>query len=348
MRNTVARYQHLANILLFSGMGCFSYLFLVINTDFPLRAQADLISPWPFAAVVLAFNTIGFSLMRISRWLIRDDMTLPAGKKKQVVALSGIALLLLLMNYLLLVTVKWSIDMPQPWYFRRSGIWILAIIWLVEMVVLSLTLANNIYRHVIRLYRKNTRLEESTLKARYQALQSQLNPHFLFNSLNTLISEIRYNPPNAEQFARHLSDVYRYTLQCQEQPLATLRSELDYLDSYLFLHRVRLGDCIRFDNQVEPLLWDRKVPPLALQLLVENVIKHNTIHTGRPMTITLAGSADRATIQIINAVCPKKETLPSGQGLKNLSARYRLICDRDIQIENNPHQFTVKIPLLDE
>ena len=86
--------------------------------------------------------------------------------------------------------------------------------------------------------------ERQKTEAELKNLKNQLNPHFLFNSLNTLISEIRYNPANAELFTQHLSDVYRYTLQCQNQRLTTLREELDFLNSYVFLHRVRLGDCI--------------------------------------------------------------------------------------------------------
>lgn len=164
--------------------------------------------------------------------------------------------------------------------------------------------------------------------------------------MNTLISEIRYNPKNAELFTQHLSDVYRYTLQCQNQRLVTLQDELGFLDSYIFLHQVRLGDCIYVHNNVPDEWKEMKMPPLTLQLLVENVIKHNVIHSGKPMVIELCNVEEPPTLIICNPIRPKKCGVVSGMGLKNLSARYKLLCNQDIVIENESDKFTVKIPLL--
>ena len=96
------------------------------------------------------------------------------------------------------------------------------------------------------------KLEESSIKAQYTALQNQLNPHFLFNSLNTLISEIEYNPENAVVFTQKLSDVYRYILKSQEQGLVTLRNETGISDSYIYLHQVRLGKMYSTGKQNTP------------------------------------------------------------------------------------------------
>lgn len=175
-----------------------------------------------------------------------------------------------------------------------------------------------------------------------------MNPHFLFNSLNTLISEIRYNPANAELFTQHLSDVYRYTLQCQNQRLTTLREELDFLNSYVFLHRVRLGDCIYIDNRIPESCLECQLPPLTIQLLAENVIKHNVIHMGKPMTIELIYMEKEKELVVRNRIQAKKSATAFGTGLKNLSVRYKLLCGRDIVIENDSQEFTVKIPLLYE
>ncbi|MEG1748103.1 MAG: histidine kinase, partial [Tannerellaceae bacterium] len=215
--------------------------------------------------------------------------------------------------------------------------------------VVCLTMVNNFYRQMIALHQRAAQLEDNSIQAQYAALQSQLNPHFLFNSLNTLISEIEYNPHNAALFTRHLSDVYRYILQCQEQRLVTLRSELEFLNSYIFLHKVRLGDCIRVKNLLPESLLEAKLPPLTLQLLAENVIKHNTIRSGKPMTIVLSYDDDDDELLVMsNEISPKKGVAPSGTGLKNLAARYQLICDRTIHIEEDTQSFTVKIPLLNE
>lgn len=341
------KYNQLFNVLLYSGMGCFSYLFLVIYTELP-RVNTSLTSPWAFLYVVLVFNGIGLCLMKINNWLKNDYIYL-SGKRKQLFVYGiGMAVFLFLINYLLLLIVKWLIDIPNPWYVKVSGMRMLVVIWLVEMVVVSLVMVNNFYRHIIVLYKRNSQLEESSMKARYTALQNQLNPHFLFNSLNTLISEIRYSPVNAELFTQHLSDVYRYILQCQEQRLVPLHSELLFLDSYLFLHKVRLGDCIYLDNRVDETLWNMKIPPLTLQLLAENVIKHNAINAKIPMTILFSYDKEEEMLVVKNEIRQKKNILPSGRGLKNLSERYHLLCSKDIIVINDGITFTVKIPLLHE
>lgn len=348
MKVVLSKYNWLFDILLFSGLGCFSYLFLVNYSDLPEHSHLDLLSPQAFSGVVLVFNGIGFSLMQINRQLRKNALLLLRQKHKLLLYVLLVAGLLLVLNYLLLATVKWVIDTPNPFYIKWSGVRMLFMIWLVELVIVSLTMANNFYRHILMLYNKTAELEESSLKAQYAALQNQLNPHFLFNSLNTLISEIEYNPHNAALFTRHLSDVYRYILQCQQQPLASLRSELEFLDSYIFLHQVRLGDCIHTDNRIDPALWEMKLPPLTLQLLAENVIKHNTISSTKPMIVILSYSEEEGMLIIENEIRPKKCVEDSGVGLKNLAARYRLICDLNIEISTDAHCFTVKVPLLNE
>ena len=147
----------------------------------------------------------------------------------------GIAALLFLLNYALLVFVKMMIEVPTPFRVKSEGWVLLIVIWLVELVIVSLVLVNQSFRQTLKLYRETAILQESTTKAQYVALQNQLNPHFLFNSLNVLISEIEYNPQSAIEFTRNLSDVYRYILQCQDQRLALLGDELDFLDSYIVL-----------------------------------------------------------------------------------------------------------------
>ena len=126
---------------------------------------------------------------------------------------------------------------------------------------------------VVRLYKRAEELEESTAEARYRTLQNQLNPHFLFNSLNTLVSEIEYNPVNAIEFTRNLADTYRYILYCQDKHTVELNEELQFLDTYVLLQKVRLGDCLQVDNRIADKFGETPVPPLSLQLLVENVIK---------------------------------------------------------------------------
>ena len=108
----------------------------------------------------------------------------------------------------------------------------------------GLLLSNRSIQNTLKLQQEAAELQKENNTARYAALQNQLNPHFLFNSLNTLIAEIEYNPSNAVRFTKHLSSVYRYVLQSQDKTLVPLNEELDFMKSYLFLHEVRLGNCI--------------------------------------------------------------------------------------------------------
>lgn len=333
---------------LFSGLGVFSFLLLANHSDLAPKVTDALQSVGAFLFFIAAFNILGHVTIQLTSWVDNQYARTLPHRWKFILIYLLVALLFFLVNYGLLVTAKLIVGATHPFTFPNGGIRLLISVWLIELVILGLLLANRSMQHTLKLQRKATALQEENNIARYTALQNQLNPHFLFNSLNTLISEIRYNPQNAELFTQHLSDVYRYTLQCQQQRLASLRDELEFLDSYIFLHQVRLGDCIHIDNRVPATLNERKIPPLTLQLLAENVIKHNTIHTNKPMTIELFCSEEEDRLIMRNPVRPKKCVAPSGHGLKNLSARYRLLCHRDILIESTPAYFTIQIPLLNE
>jgi hypothetical protein len=212
--------------------------------------------------------------------------------------------------------------------------------------VLGLLLANRSTQKALRLQQRAAVLQAENDTARYTALQNQLNPHFLFNSLNTLIAEIEYNPQNAVHFTKHLSSVYRYVLQSQDKTLVTLGEELEFIRSYLFLHEVRLGNCLTCQNNVPAEYAEKMLPPLTLQLLVENVIKHNSITPGKPMVITIRIEDDYLSVS--NPIHPKKSVASSGIGLENLAKRCELMSGKKIIIKNETEKFTVKVPLLYE
>lgn len=338
--------NHLLYTTLFSGLGVFSF-FLLAN--YPVFSDRVLEALYPVGTLlffILAFNLLGYSTIRLSTWVDNQYSMNIHRRWKLIFVYTVVMLMFFFLNYGLLVAAKLLVGAAHPLVFPNGGWRILILVWLVELVILGLLLANRSMQHTLKLQQQAAALQEENNIARYTALQNQLNPHFLFNSLNTLISEIRFNPRNAELFTQHLSDVYRYTLQCQNQRLVTLQDELGFLDSYIFLHQVRLGDCVHVQNDI-PEEWNElKVPPLTLQLLVENVIKHNVIHIGKPMVIELRGELEPPVLIVINPVRPKKCVGISGMGLKNLSARYKLLCNEDITIISETDLFIVKIPLL--
>ncbi len=337
----------IVDVCLFSGLACFSFFSVVLFSDIEPRHQHTLIALLPLLTVVLAFNIIGFLAIWIKN-RVRSFMRDPLRRKKELVLVGGTAAVgLFLINYLILSISKLLLMLPRPFTLRESGWIALSWIWLIEIVVVALVLMVSFYKQLAELREKAEWLEESSIKARYSALQSQLNPHFLFNSLNTLVAEIEYNPRNAVLFTQNLSDAYRYILKSPQEGVVTWQEEQEFLDSYLFLHRVRLGDCIRLNRQYPDSLNHRKIPSLTLQLLIENVIKHNVIHVGKPMVIDLVYIPETDQVAVHNPVCRKPGVASLGNGLRNLSERYLLISGRDIEIEQDEMNFTVKIPILD-
>ena len=202
---------------LFSGLGVFSFFLLANYAELSDRVSDALYSVGMFLFFILAFNLLGYSTIRLTTWVDNQYSVNIHRRWKLIFIYTMVMLMFFLLNYGLLVTAKFLVGASHPFVFPNGGWRILILVWLVELVILGLLLANRSMQHTLKLQKQAAALQEENNIARYTALQNQLNPHFLFNSLNTLISEIRYNPKNAELFTQHLSDVYRYTLQCQNQ-----------------------------------------------------------------------------------------------------------------------------------
>lgn len=341
-----AKLNTLIYMVLFSGLGAFSYLLLINYTNINEDISEVLHSVGAVAFFIVAFNILGYSTIRLSSWINNQYSRYVAGRWKIAVVYAVVTVMLLLLNYGLLVAAKLLIGATHPFTFPNGGVRILIVVWLAELVILGLLIANKSIRNALELQKEAAKLQYENNTARYAALQNQLNPHFLFNSLNTLIAEIEYEPKGAIVFTKNLSNVYRYVLQCQDKPLVTLGEELEFVRAYLFLHEVRLGNCIKWNSAIPSDFIESQLPPLTLQLLVENVIKHNSITANKPMVINI--SIEDHNLVISNTINHKKSNEPSGIGLRNLSNRCRLILGRDIQVTNKENVFTVKVPLLYE
>lgn len=328
---------------IFSGLGLFSYLLLANYTNLNDDVMQAISSTWAVLFFIMAFNILGFATISLSGWINNRYRVASGGQWKIIATYGLVTLMLFLLNYGLLVSAKLLAGAAHPFMFPNGGVRIITIVLLVELVILVLMIANNSIKNALKLQKQSADLQQENNRANYAALQNQLNPHFLFNSLNTLIAEIEYDPRGAVVFTRNLSDVYRYVLQCQDKPLVTITQELEFVKAYLFLHTVRLGDCIHWNARIEECDMDRMIPPLTLQLLVENVIKHNSITSGKPMDIEI--SIQEEHLVVSNTVNLKKTKDSSGVGLKNLSKRCQLILGRDIEVTNQDGYFTVKIPM---
>lgn len=192
-------------------------------------------------------------------------------------------------------------------------------------------------------FSKSVRLERDNIEARYQALRSQINPHFLFNSLNSLISLVEENKA-AVDYIRNLSDLLRYMLKSNEKELVLLRDEMAVLNNYLNLQKMRFGDNLQIINDVNESNYHFALPPLSLQMLVENAIKHNVITREKPLQISVWTEKDTLFVQ--NNLQKKEVAGSTKQGLSNINGRYRLFTTRTVKIDESNDFFKAGLPLL--
>lgn len=192
---------------------------------------------------------------------------------------------------------------------------------------------------------ENERLRSENLQSRYNVLVTQINPHFFFNSLNSLSSLVRGGrKEDSLLYIDRLSDTFRYIIQTGNTNLATLREELEFLEAYKYVFEVRYAGKLFIEVDVDESLQEMVLPSLSLQPLIENAVKHNTITKAAPLHINI--TADDGYLTVSNPLAPKIEPEPGmGTGLKNLSSRYMLLVGKDIEVENNGKRFTVRLPL---
>jgi two-component system, LytTR family, sensor kinase len=196
-----------------------------------------------------------------------------------------------------------------------------------------------------------TQLETETLnrlaiQGQLDALRMQLDPHFLFNNFNTLTTIIEEDPKLAISYVEKLSQVYRYVLQSRSEDTITLRKELSFIESYLFLAKTRFEENLIIDIQVAENQKDRHIPPVALQLLCENAIKHNIVSKQKPLTIKIF-STDKNELWISNNLQLKSSVEHSTKiGLQNINKRYLLLGKAEPAIVKNEYEFIIKLPLI--
>jgi len=190
---------------------------------------------------------------------------------------------------------------------------------------------------------ENEHLKQQNLQNELAALKNQIDPHFLFNSLNSLTSLIRDNI-KATQFVKKLSYMYRYILQSGDTDLVCVKDELKFLESYTYLIHTRYRNRFSIDIQIEDRYLDEQIPPLALQLLVENAVKHNEISESNPLKVALY-SKD-GSIFVENPIRPRTTLAEgTGNGLLNLKKRFALLRKQELKVTTQDDHFIVELPL---
>ncbi len=189
------------------------------------------------------------------------------------------------------------------------------------------------------------RLEKEHIASQLEGLKSQVNPHFLFNSLNTLISIIPEDSERSVRFVRQLSKIYRYFLETTSEKTVPLKQEMDFVNSYTFLLKERFGESLHLEIDDKNACEDCEIIPFSLQLLLENCIKHNIISQDKPLYINILVNKNHLTVK--NNLQLKNQIQEGvGVGLKNIENRYALLSNKALKIEQNEKEFCVTLPLL--
>lgn len=187
--------------------------------------------------------------------------------------------------------------------------------------------------------------KRASVNAQYESLKNQVNPHFLFNSLNALTNLVYEDQDKAARFIKQLSEVYRYVLDTRDKEVVALEDEMKFLESYLFLQKIRFGENLLVEINLSAK--DKLVAPLALQLLVENAIKHNIASSENPLSIKIAESDGYIVVE--NSL--QRKSMPEenspGIGLENIKSRYKFLSDQPVVVDESKEKFVVKLPLIE-
>jgi len=223
----------------------------------------------------------------------------------------------------------------------KLGILLLAALFIYKVVYALLYS----YQHYAVAQIENIQRERKQLELQFEALKSQISPHYLFNSLNTISSLLYKDTPSAEQFIRRLVQTYQYILSTQHKRYVTLQEEIDFVQSYYYLLRIRFQQLLTVEINLPHNIMHTKIPPLTLQILVENAVKHNNLNTDKKLFIYITAQ-DNMFLKVINTKTGHIPGVPSFRvGLENIQRRYEFFTDKKIEIKDDD-KFSVTLPVI--
>lgn len=251
-------------------------------------------------------------------------------------------IIVLLVNYYRMVSIQ---GLSPEAFWSSSHIW-----KHLNFIILSLGIATFFHAKGFMIEWKQSvtiqnGLEKENLASQYEALKNQIDPHFLFNNLNVLSSLIDEDTALAQKYIGRLSHTYRYVLDQKDKELVSIEEELNFAEQYIFLQKIRFEEGVNFSSNIEFSRMKDFTIPLALQILLENIFKHNSISDEQPIFISIESQDDYL---IVSNNVNKKNTRQASHklGLENIKARYKYFTDADVIIDETPEQFSVKLPLI--
>lgn len=268
------------------------------------------------------------------------------GKYRLLIGALGSVLLTMLGIFIIRLFISMVIEGKDWSEFQRGE---KAIYYAISLLI---TIVISVFFHAVYFYKalqekkvKEQKVIAGTASAKFDALKNQLDPHFLFNSLNVLASLIDEDAQQAQKFTTSLSKVYRYVLEQKNKDLVTVDEELDFAKTYVRLLKMRFEDSIIFDIPEKSDNPEAQIVPLSLQLLLENAVKHNVVTSDRPLRIRVY--EENGALVISNNLQQKQVVKKSsGVGLKNIQERYGILSDRKVIIDKSESCFVVALPML--
>lgn len=296
----------------------------------------------------LVDSTVTF-LFALLTWYY-NIYTLPAYSSKEVV--NGFSVVRLLKNLFFGIVVMFILACIQQFLLTHLNFGPVMLMFEVRGILVNVMF----YMFIHLLYQSSQnqqvgieleRTKADNLGAQYELLKQQVNPHFLFNSLNTLKYMVESDDTHSVDFILKLSDFYRFTLESRKQDLITLAEELNILNAYLFLLKARFEDGIALNIDIDVKYDQSYIPPFTLQLLIENCMKHNVVSLSKPLQIKLYSENDHLCVE--NKLQLKRTPEAStGMGLKNINERYIHLLNQKVEVEATELSFIVKLPIIHE
>ena len=322
----------------------FALLFTLLNQNFSAKAigYCVLISGMYSFGLGFIQGILNDYLSKKWDWVEDTNSRIWAGIIATIIYTVPVVLLINYVNFIVI-----SGNNPDQ-FFRGFYVW-----QHIFYIILSFGISAFLHARSFMIEWKKSVKQESTKQeivaktetAKFESLKNQLDPHFLFNSLNVLTSLIGENPAQAEKFTTKLSKVYRYVLEQRNKDLVPVSEELKFAKTYMQLLGMRFEDAVQFHIPDEISDSDLKIVPLSLQLLLENAVKHNVVSPSKPLSITIYQEDNYLIIE--NNINPKEAIGKSTKvGLQNIADRYGLITQKGVKIENNNKTFKVSLPLL--
>ena len=326
-------------------------LALVANTFFVAALPPEVMGASVLGEIcyliALSYTVIFWVINRLVVLYLRKRYEGPQHTKRRIAYSLATALTVIVVIELIQIAlVAWllSAEAAAAWPDPGFGFTVL-MSFVLCVVVLSIYEGIYFFTKYQQSLLEQEKLAKANVQAQLAALRQQVNPHFLFNSLNTLANLIPEDPTKATRFVQRLSAVYRRILEYRHEESVTLGVELAALDDYLFLLEARFEDKLTVTIDVPDAMRGARIVPLAVQLLVENAIKHNVVSSAHPLTVRIGIEDDYLVVS--NNYRPRTGKIAStGLGQQNIQQRYRLLTERPVRISADAARYRVDLPLL--